>query len=69
MAEALEKSHISGPGVADIFIELLDKKFEEMGFYDGKPNSTPNFFDAPRNWNASSSRADECSGRIAACEF
>ena len=46
VAEALEKSHISGPGVADIFIELLDRKFDEFGFYDGVPAQYPNFFDA-----------------------
>ena len=45
VAEALEKSHISGPGVADILIEALDKKFEEFGFYDGVPEKYPNFFD------------------------
>jgi Helicase HerA, central domain/Bacterial protein of unknown function (DUF853) len=46
VAEALEKSHLSGPGVADILIETLDKKFEEFGFYDGKAEQYPNFFDA-----------------------
>jgi hypothetical protein len=46
VAEALEKSHVSGPGVADIFIELLDKKFTEFGFYDSVPEKYPNFFDA-----------------------
>ncbi len=46
LAEALEKSHISGPGVADVFIELFDKKFEEMGVYGGKDSMLPNFFDA-----------------------
>jgi DNA helicase HerA-like ATPase len=46
VAEALEKSHISGPGVADIFIELLDKKFEELGVYSGNFAHYPNFFDA-----------------------
>ncbi|MBI3852700.1 MAG: ATP-binding protein [Verrucomicrobia bacterium] len=46
LAEALEKSHVSGPGVADVFIELFDKKFEEMGVYDGKHSMLPNFFDA-----------------------
>lgn len=46
VAEALEKSHISGPGVADIFIELLDKKFDQLGFYDSLPDKYPNFFDA-----------------------
>jgi uncharacterized protein len=46
VAEALEKSHLSGPGVADILIETLDKKFEDAGFYDGKVEQYPNFFDA-----------------------
>ena len=45
VAEALEKSHLSGPGVADILIEALDKEFEEFGFYDGQPAQYPNFFD------------------------
>lgn len=46
VAEALEKSHLSGPGVADILIEVLDKKFEETGLYRGIPDQYPNFFDA-----------------------
>jgi len=46
VVEALEKSHLSGPGVADIMIELLDKKFVEAGAYDGIPEKFPNFFDA-----------------------
>ena len=46
MAEALEKSHISGPGVSDIRIELLDKRFAEFAFYNGAPTKYPNFFDA-----------------------
>jgi len=45
VAETLEKSHISGQGVADILIDILDKKFEEFGFYDGQPKMYPNFFD------------------------
>jgi hypothetical protein len=45
-AEALEKSHLSGPGVADVLIEILDKKFEEMGCYEGTIEKHPNFFDA-----------------------
>jgi hypothetical protein len=45
MVEALEKSHISGPGVADILVENLDKKFEQYGVYDGKHEQYPNFFD------------------------
>jgi DNA helicase HerA-like ATPase len=51
IAEALERSHISGPGVADIFIEILDKKFEELGVYDGIPERWPNFFDASEALN------------------
>ena len=46
IAEALEKSHISGQGVADILIDVLDKKFEEFGVYDGTYEKYPNFFDA-----------------------
>jgi len=46
VAEALEKSHISGPGVADILIEILDKKFTDTGIYHGIPDQYPNFFDA-----------------------
>ena len=46
VAEALEKSHISGPGVADVLIEVLDKKFADTGLYDGIPDQYPNFFDA-----------------------
>ena len=46
VAEALEKSHISGPGVADIFMDIFDKKFEEFGFYDHTATQYPNFFDA-----------------------
>jgi uncharacterized protein len=45
VAEALEKSHLSGPGVADILIESLDKQFEQAGFYDGTVDKYPNFFD------------------------
>jgi len=29
-----------------VFIELFDKKFEEMGVYEGKQTMLPNFFDA-----------------------
>jgi DNA helicase HerA-like ATPase len=46
IAEALERSHISGPGVADVFIDLLNKKFEEFGVYENKHDRWPNFFDA-----------------------
>ena len=46
VAEALEKSHISGPGVADVLIEVLDKKFADTGLYEGIPDQYPNFFDA-----------------------
>ena len=46
VAEALEKSHLSGPSVADILIETPDKKFEDFGFYDGKVEQYSNFFDA-----------------------
>lgn len=46
VAEALEKSHISGQGVANIFMETFDALFEREGFYNGTPDKFPNFFDA-----------------------
>jgi len=46
VAEALEKSHVSGQGVADIFMDIMDRRFEDAGFYDGHPDKYPNFFDA-----------------------
>lgn len=46
VAESLEKSHISGQGVADVFIDLFDTLFEKMGHYEGKGTEFPNFFDA-----------------------
>ncbi len=46
IAETLEKSHVSGQGVADIFIELLDALFESRGAYDGTMEQYPTFHDA-----------------------
>lgn len=46
VAETLEKSHISGQGSGHIFMELLDELFEQFGFYEGKQEKFPNFFDA-----------------------
>jgi len=47
IAEVLEKTHISGPGVADVFIDLFDELFERYGFYGGQPEDKyPNFHDA-----------------------
>ena len=46
VAEALERSHVSGQGVADVFIDLIDDAFERRGFHDGKGEDYPNFFDA-----------------------
>lgn len=46
VVEALEKSHLSGPGVADILIEVLDRKFEENGIYQNPDGKLPNFYDA-----------------------
>lgn len=51
VVEALEKSHISGPGVADILTDILDQKFEEAGFYDGTQDRYPNFFDVKEGLN------------------
>ena len=38
-------------GVADIFIEILDRKFEAFGIYTGKYSKYPNFFDAGEDIN------------------
>lgn len=46
VAETLEKSHISGQGVADVFLELFDAEFEKYGAYDGTLTEYPTFFDA-----------------------
>jgi DNA helicase HerA-like ATPase len=47
IAEVLEKTHISGPGVADVFIDLFDELFEKYGFYSGQAEEKyPNFHDA-----------------------
>jgi hypothetical protein len=46
VAEVLEKSHLSGPGVADVLIELFDREFATAGVYDGIPDEWPNFADA-----------------------
>lgn len=45
LAEVLEKSHLSGPGVSDIFLELFDKEFQVAGVYDGECTDWPNFHD------------------------
>ena len=46
VAEALERSHVSGQGVADVFIETFDTEFERMGVYDGTAEALPTFHDA-----------------------
>lgn len=45
VSELLERSHISGQGVADVFIELFDKVFDRTGYYSNKHDKHPNFFD------------------------
>jgi len=45
VAEVLEKSHLSGPGVADILMELFDKEFATAGVYDNDVTEWPNFVD------------------------
>ncbi len=46
VAETLEKSHVSGQGVADVLIETLDTCFENFGMYDGTGEEYPTFEDA-----------------------
>jgi len=48
ITEVLEKSHLGGPGVADFFLKIYDRIFQEHGFADGKESMWPNFFDGIR---------------------
>lgn len=45
VSEVLEKSHVSGQGVADVFIEHVDRAFAARGFFDGTGVEYPNFHD------------------------
>lgn len=45
VAEVLEKSHLSGPGVADLLMEFFDKEYATAGVYDGEVKQWPNFRD------------------------
>lgn len=52
ITEVLEKSHLGGPGVADFFLKIYDKIFQEHGFAEGKETMWPNFFDGLRAMDA-----------------
>lgn len=46
VTEVLEKSHLAGQGVADLFIKIYEKLFREFGFRNGNGNKIyPNFYD------------------------
>lgn len=47
LTEVLEKTHVSGQGVADVLAELADMEFEAKGFYSetGRSPEYPNFYD------------------------
>lgn len=46
LAEILEKTHVSGQGVADVITDLADAEFASREFDSGtEPDSFPNFFD------------------------
>ncbi len=47
LADVLEKTHVSGQGVADVLAELADEEFEAKGFYTESSDALeyPNFFD------------------------
>jgi len=45
ITEVIEKSHLGGAGVADFFLKIYEKKFNEFGFNKGNQNYYPNFFD------------------------
>ena len=46
VTEVLEKSHLAGQGVADLFLKIYEKLFREFGFKNGNGNKIfPNFYD------------------------
>jgi len=47
LSDVLEKTHVSGQGVADVLSELADAEFDAKGFYSGTQGvkEYPNFFD------------------------
>lgn len=47
LSDVLEKTHVSGQGVADVIAELTDAEFEAKGFYESESSelSYPTFFD------------------------
>lgn len=47
LSDVLEKTHVSGQGVADVIAELTDAEFDARGFYDdqNKNENYPNFHD------------------------
>jgi len=47
LSDVLEKTHVSGQGVADVLAELADAEFEAKGFYSESKGvkEYPNFFD------------------------
>jgi hypothetical protein len=47
LSDVLEKTHVSGQGVADVLAELADAEFDAKGFYSGNsvPEKYPSFFD------------------------
>jgi len=46
VTEVLERSHLSGLGVADFFIRIYEKLFRDFGFKNEQPGKIfPNFFD------------------------
>lgn len=47
LSDVLEKTHVSGQGVADVLAELTDAEFDARGFYSDTNGSKeyPNFFD------------------------
>lgn len=47
LSDVLEKTHVSGQGVADVLAELTDAEFDAKGFYSGSNDDTPypSFFD------------------------
>ncbi|MFC1678733.1 helicase HerA domain-containing protein [Elusimicrobiota bacterium] len=48
IAEILERSHLSGPGVADLFLKIYDQVLADTESDDDEQGMQPNFFDGLR---------------------
>jgi len=58
ICEVLEKSHISGQGVAHVIMNIYEKKYKELGFdVLLEPKQYPNFFDGLKEMESDKKRS------------